>query len=171
MRTTILLGLCIVAAFPFASGYAAEKGAETVYVSASGSDTTGDGSSSRPWATITMGLDSVQRRKHDPRAAQAPTPGESVCAVQFTSGVTVRCGQRHPTRRHLAPQRSTVITCFDGQGITLEGFDIAHSGSGSQARSSFRCRISSATAGGDDRTSRIVPSGTTSSTTATTTIS
>ena len=48
----------------------------------------------------------------------------------FASGVTVRSEVPYLARlRH----NGTVITCFYGQGITLEGFDVAHSGPGAGA--------------------------------------
>ena len=49
------------------------------------------------------------------------------CALRgtFDRGVAVRSEVPYQARlRHSA----TVVTCFYGQGITLEGFDIAHSG-------------------------------------------
>ncbi len=101
----------------------------TFYVATTGSNSGGDGSSANPWATITYALDNV--------------PDGSTILVQpgtyngrirlrgtFNQGVTVRSEIPYQARlRHT----DTVITCFYGQGITLEGFDIAHSGSGAGA--------------------------------------
>jgi hypothetical protein len=103
--------------------------AQDFYVATTGSDSTGDGSVSNPWATITNALDNV--------------PDGSVILVKsglyegrirlrgiFSNGVTVRSETPYLAKlRHT----STVITCFTGKGITLEGFDIAHSGSGAGA--------------------------------------
>jgi hypothetical protein len=101
----------------------------TFYVATHGSDTTGDGSASNPWATITKALGNI--------------PDESLILVkpgtyngrvrllgQFANGVTVRSEQ--PYRAKLRHD-DTVVTCFYGQGITLEGFDIAHDGTGAGA--------------------------------------
>jgi hypothetical protein len=101
----------------------------TYYVATDGDDFAGDGSSGDPWGTITHALDSV--------------PDDSLILVRsgtyfglvnlrgtFTQGVTVRSEIPYQARlRH----DSTVVICFYGQGITLEGFDIAHSGSGAGA--------------------------------------
>ena len=109
---------------------AAPKGADaTFYVALNGNDSSGDGSAAQPWATITHALDSV--------------PDSSVILVRpgvyngrirlrgsFTQGVTVRSEIPYQAQlRH----SDTVITCFYGQGITLEGFDIAHNGAGAGA--------------------------------------
>lgn len=100
--------------------------AQDFYVATTGSDSTGDGSLSNPWVTITNALDNV--------------PDGSVILVwpglyegrirlrgTFTTGVTVRSETPYLAKlRHT----STVITCYTGKGITLEGFDIAHTDSG-----------------------------------------
>jgi hypothetical protein len=107
--------------------------ADVYYVTTDGDDDTGDGSVSNPWATITHALDNV--------------PGDSTILVRpgtytgrvrlrgtFAEGVTVRSEVDYQARlRH----DGTVITAYTHssgcQGITLEGFDIAHSGSGAGA--------------------------------------
>lgn len=101
----------------------------TFYVATDGSDDTGDGSAGNPWATITHALDSV--------------PDESLILVRpgtyygrvrlrgsFDQGVTVRSEVPYQARLR---NDATVVTCFYGQGITLEGFDVAHSGPGAGA--------------------------------------
>jgi hypothetical protein len=99
------------------------------YVATDGSDTTGDGSVANPWATITHALDSVPDG-----STVLVRPGTYFGRVRlrgaFSQGVTVRSEVPYQARlRHDA----TVVTCFYGQGITLEGFDIAHSGPGAGA--------------------------------------
>ena len=101
----------------------------TFYVAANGSDTTGDGSLAKPWATITHALDSVPDS-----STILVRPGTYTGRVRlrgtFAQGVTVRSEIPYQARlRHNA----TVVTSFTGQGITLEGFDIAHSGPGAGA--------------------------------------
>jgi hypothetical protein len=99
------------------------------YVATDGSDTTGDGSADHPWATITHALD------HVPDGSTVLVrPGTYSGRVRlrgtFAQGVTVRSEVAYQARlRHTA----TVVTCFYGQGITLEGFDVAHSGPGAGA--------------------------------------
>jgi len=100
------------------------------YVATDGSDTTGDGSESNPWATITRALDNVPDD-----SLVLVRPGEYVGRVQlrgnFTQGVTVR--SETPYQAWLR-NNDRVITSYDGAiGITLEGFDIAHDGAGAGA--------------------------------------
>ncbi len=109
-------------------GLATSQG--VTYVALDGSDATGDGSSASPWATITHALDSVP----DDGSTILVRPGTYTGRVRlrgtFAQGVTVRSEVPYQARlRH----DGTVVTCFYGQGITLEGFDIAHSGPGSGA--------------------------------------
>jgi hypothetical protein len=94
-----------------------------------GSDISGDGSSAHPWATITHAL------THVPDGSTILVkPGVYYGRVQllgtFIQGVTVR--SEIPYQAQLR-YNSTVVTCFYGQGITLEGFDIAHDGPGAGA--------------------------------------
>ncbi len=101
----------------------------TFYVATTGSDLTGDGSSGSPWATITHALDNVP---DDSLILVRPGTynGHVRLRGSFANGVTVRAEVPYQARlRHDA----TVVTCFYGQGITLEGFDIAHSGPGAGA--------------------------------------
>lgn len=125
-------------------------GGGNFYVATDGSDTTGDGSEGNPWATITHALDSV--------------PDESLILVKpgtytgrirlrgvFTNGVTVRSQVPYQARlRH----DSAVITCYEGIGITLEGFDVAHLGPGSGALV-IQVQDLRGAPGGVDATSRI----------------
>jgi hypothetical protein len=101
------------------------------HVAVGGDDNTGDGTSGAPWATITKALDSV--------------PDGSVVLVHsgtyngrvrirgtFSDGVVVRAEPAYHARlRHTG----TVITSYGNnvRGITIEGFDIAHSGAGAEA--------------------------------------
>lgn len=96
------------------------------YVAPNGNDATGNGSSANPWATITQALDSVPDG-----STILVRPGLYMGRVRlrgrFAQGVTVRSEIPYQAQfRHNA----TVFTAFDTQGITLEGFDIAHTGPG-----------------------------------------
>lgn len=118
--------LCLVAAL-----CAAPLPAVTYWVATDGSDATGDGSQLAPWATITHALDHV--------------PDESLVLVEagtytgririrgaFATGVTVR--SEVPYRARLRND-GPVITAYPDpegcEGISIEGFDIAHDGDGS----------------------------------------
>lgn len=99
------------------------------YVATTGSDLAGDGSESNAWATIDHALQSV---------ADGSTilvmPGEYVGRVRldevFTEGVVIRSSTPYQARLRY---NGTVVTSYYGEGITLEGFDIAHSDAGSAA--------------------------------------
>lgn len=98
----------------------------TFFVATDGSDATGDGSPANPWATVTHAVDTVPDG-----ALVLVRPGlyEGPVSLRgrFAAGITVRSEVPHRAQlRHTG----TVVTCFCGQGIALEGFDIAHSGPG-----------------------------------------
>ncbi|MBU1456894.1 MAG: right-handed parallel beta-helix repeat-containing protein [Proteobacteria bacterium] len=113
------------------TGVAMPVQAATYHVTTTGSDDTGNGSLASPWASITHALDSV--------------PDDSVIAVHagtyngrvrirgsFAKGVTVRSEPSYQARLRNNDRVITVYTDSRGAtGITLEGFDIAHSGEGS----------------------------------------
>ncbi len=98
------------------------------YVATDG-DNGNDGSSAMPWATIEFALTQVPDG-----STILVRPGDYFGRIrlegQFTQGVVVR--SELPYRARLR-NTGRVITCFQGIGITLEGFDIAHDGSTTQA--------------------------------------
>lgn len=101
----------------------------TFYVATDGNDSTGDGSAGNPWATITHALD------HVPDGSTVLVrPGTYAGRVRlrgtFDQGVTVQSEVPYQARLR---NDGTVVTSFYGQGVTLEGFDIAHSGPGAGA--------------------------------------
>lgn len=127
MRVTAQISVSLLILLFAAFGSAQSGG--TYFVAETGSDTTGSGSTQAPWATISHAVSSV--------------PDDSLVLVQpgtyngrvrldtvFTTGITVR--SLRPFRARLR-NTGTVVTCYYGQGITLEGFDIAHSGPGAEA--------------------------------------
>jgi hypothetical protein len=103
--------------------------AATYFVATTGHDTTGDGSAGNPWRTITHALGQVPDG-----SLVLVQPGTYTGQVDldgtFATGVTVRSAVPYQARlRH----DTTVVQSFYGQGLTLEGFDIAHSGPGAGA--------------------------------------
>jgi len=96
------------------------------YVATDGDDTTGIGSVEAPWATITTALGWVPDG-----STILVRPGTYFGRVQleqtFAQGVTVRSEVPYQARLRYD---AAVVTAFHGQGITLEGFDVAHSGPG-----------------------------------------
>lgn len=105
--------------------------AQTFYVATDGIDSAGrDGSIAQPWATITFALDRVPDN-----ATILVRPGLYLGRVRirgnFVGGVTVR--SEIPYQARLRADEA-ILTIYndnaDIQGITIEGFDIAHSGPG-----------------------------------------
>lgn len=100
--------------------------AQTFYVATGGNDGSGNGSAGAPWATITHALDSVPDN-----STILVRPGTYFGRVNlrgtFANGVTVRSEVPYQARLRYD---ATVVICFYGKGITLEGFDIAHDGPG-----------------------------------------
>ena len=103
------------------------------YVDVAGDDGAGDGSADSPWATITHALDNASDG-----STILVRPGTYTGRIRmrgsFEQGVTVRSEVPYQARlRHDA----TVMTFYAHpsgcEGITLEGFDIAHSGPGAGA--------------------------------------
>lgn len=109
---------------PAASG---RTSSAVYYVATDGDDDFGDGSAGDPWATIAGALGSVPDG-----STILVKPGTYYGQQQlngiFPQGVVVR--SEVPYRAVLRNNSSQVVTCFYGQGITLEGFDIAHEGPG-----------------------------------------
>lgn len=100
----------------------------TFYVSVDGDDKLGDGTRGRPWATITHAVLLVPDG-----ATVLVLPGVYNGRVdlrgQFATGITVRAAVPYQS---ILRHNDTVVIAFYAQGITLEGFDIAHTGTGSQ---------------------------------------
>lgn len=92
------------------------------YVATTGQDDTGDGSLEAPWATITHAVESVADG-----ASILVLPGTYNGRVNlkrtFDKGITIASAVPYQARlRHF----ESVVTCYFCQGITLDGFDIAH---------------------------------------------
>lgn len=127
-NTRLILYFAVILALALAMDrlQAAYAQGSTFYVATSGNDATGNGSAGQPWATISHALDSVPDG-----SLVLVKPGNYFERVnlrgQFTQGVTVRSEVPYQARLRY---NATVVICFYGQGITLEGFDIAHSGPG-----------------------------------------
>jgi hypothetical protein len=109
----------------------AQAGAQAAnfYVATNGSDQSGDGSIANPWATIGYAIDHVPDN-----TTILVKPGTYTGRVRlrgsFANGIVIRSEIPYQARLR---NSGTVVTCFYGQGITLEGFDIAHSGPGAGA--------------------------------------
>lgn len=102
----------------------------TLYVATDGSDDSGDGSEGAPWATITHALDNAS--DGDTILVQPGTyEGRIRMRGSFGQGVTVRSAVPYQARLRHTEAVMTFYTHSSGcEGITVEGFDIAHSGPG-----------------------------------------
>ncbi len=104
------------------------------YVATDGSDDSGDGSDSSPWETITHAIDSVPDGSVI-RVRAGLYSGRVRLRGSFEDGVAICSDPPYQARlRH----DETVVTVYTSSsrgchGITLDGFDIAHSGSGAGA--------------------------------------
>ncbi|MCB0208063.1 MAG: hypothetical protein KDJ52_01960 [Anaerolineae bacterium] len=121
------------------------------YVDTTGSDKKDRGSADAPWATISYALKNVPDG-----STVIVRPGTYMGKVNlrgtFAQGVTVRSEVPYQARlRH----HQTVVTGFRGQGITLEGFDIAHDGPGAGKYVIQIQDLRSQLPGADDPVSRI----------------
>lgn len=105
----------------------------TYYVSTTGTDAPAGGSQAQPWRTITYALDRV------PDASLILVePGTYTGRIRirgnFAQGVTVRSRLPYQARLRAAEAVLTVYNdSADISGITIEGFDIAHTGAGAAA--------------------------------------
>ncbi len=114
--TVLLAGLLLCAAGALA---------QTFHVATTGDDAN-DGSVANPWATIQNALENVPDGSTI-LVAPGLYNGRVRLNESFANGVVVRSSVPYQARlRHDA----TVVTVYTGQGITLEGFDIAHDGPG-----------------------------------------
>jgi hypothetical protein len=102
-----------------------EPTGDVFYVATDGSDD-GDGSDAEPWATITHAIENVPDG-----STVLVRPGDYEGRVEldgvFAEGIVVRSEEPYQARLR---NTGAVVTSYYGEGITLEGFDIAHSGPG-----------------------------------------
>ena len=98
--------------------------AQTHYVAVNGSDSSGNGSSQNPWATISYAIDNVADGATILVGAGTYN-GQVRLDQQFTNGIDIRSEPLYQAR--LRHNNGAAVICFTCQGVTLEGFDIAHS--------------------------------------------
>lgn len=147
----IAVTLTVIAVASVLFGATPARAQATYHVATSGSDVASGGTSAAPWATIGYALTRVPDG-----STIVVRPGTYNGRVDlrgtFAQGVTVRSEVPYQARlRH----SGTVVACFYGQGITLAGFDIAHSGPGAGALV-VQIQDLIGEPGGSDRVSRIV---------------
>jgi len=108
--------------------------AQTFYVATNGNDATGDGSFAKPWASIGGALAELHDGQID-GATVLVRPGvytgRQSLVGSFAQGVTVRSEVPYQARlRHSSQTVVAYVNSRGASGITLEGFDLAHSGPG-----------------------------------------
>jgi hypothetical protein len=150
LTSLILVILCIFIIAGFNTLDATALQAGSYYVATDGNDSSGDGSPEKPWATITHALTAVP---DDSTILVRPGTytGRTSLVGTFVQGVTIRSEIPYQARLR---NNGTVVICFYGLGITLEGFDIAHSGPGAGALV-IQIQDLIGEPGGEDRVSRI----------------
>ena len=130
---TALLRLCAalcLLALPLSPPAAAAPTAD-YFVATTGTDSAGvDGSAGNPWATISYALTRVPDGSTILVQPGTYTGQVNLSTRNFVSGVTVRSAVRYQARLR---NNGTVVRGYYARGVTLEGFDIAHSGPGSGA--------------------------------------
>lgn len=99
--------------------------AATYYVATDGSDQGGDGSQAQPWATIVYALSQVPDG-----STILVAPGEYFGRIDldcaFPSGVLLKA--QLPYQARLRNDDRVIVSYAGCHGLTIEGFDIAHSG-------------------------------------------
>lgn len=115
----VLLGLASVQAF-----------AQTHYVAVNGSDSPGNGGQQNPWATISYAIDHVSDGATI-LVGGGTYNGRVRLDQKFASGIVIRSQPLYQAK--LRHNSGATVICFSCQGVTLEGFDIAHSANNSGA--------------------------------------
>lgn len=127
-QTFLAIGLLLIIGLVAVSLGAAPTGG-TYYVATDGDDDSGNGSNGNPWATITYALDTVPDGSTILVKAGVYN-GRIRIRGNFSSEVTVRSEQPYQA---VLQNNDRVITVYGGdtvQNITIEGFEIRHSGPG-----------------------------------------
>lgn len=117
----------------FALGCSTAAAQQTFYVATTGTDQAAGGSQAQPWATITYALDRVPDG-----SLILVEPGTYTGRIRirgnFAQGVTLRSRLPYQARLRASEAVLTVYNdAADISGITIEGFDIAHTGAGAAA--------------------------------------
>ncbi len=128
MRHALTAALCALLTAPGAAR------AGTYYVATSGNDTTGDGSASKPWATISHAVQKIPDDGSTVLVKDGTYTGQVALSRAFGKMATIRA--EHPYRAVLTnPGDKVVYSYIPGPGnFTLSGFEIT-SGSGATCTS------------------------------------
>jgi len=97
--------------------------AATWYVATDGNDTTGDGSASQPWASITHAVDNAGDGD-EIIVRSGIYNGRQNLRRQFNAPLTIR--SEVPYAAKLRHDNGAALIVFNGRNLIIEGFDIAH---------------------------------------------
>lgn len=106
------------------AAFTLQANAQTFYVASGGSNENGNGSQGDPWATISFAIDQVSDGATILVAAGTYN-GRVRLDQAFQNGITIRSAT--PYQAKLRHNSGAAVICFTCQGVSLEGFDIAHS--------------------------------------------
>jgi hypothetical protein len=114
----------------------ATSSAQNYYVAVNGDDSTGDGSAAKPWASIQRALTVLHDGGVDGATVlvRPGTYGQQRLVGTFPQGVTVR--SEVPYQALLRAGTRAMVAYGNSRGasgITIEGFDMAHTGAGAEA--------------------------------------
>jgi len=115
---------CLVGAVATLLGFNSAAIAQSVYVASNGSNTSGNGTQQSPWATISYAIDQVSDGTTI-EVGPGTYNGQVRLDQQFQNGVLIR--STTPYQARLRHNNGAALICFTCQGITVDGFDIAHS--------------------------------------------
>jgi hypothetical protein len=110
--------------------------AQNYYVAVNGNDSSGDGSAANPWASVQRALTVLHDSGVDGAMVlvRPGTYGQQRLVGTFARGVTVR--SEVPYQAVLRANTRAMIAYGNSRGvsgITVEGFDMAHTGAGAEA--------------------------------------
>ena len=103
---------------------------QTVYVATHGSNSTGDGSTTNPWATINYALQQIQDGDTILVKPGLYEHGVSLGGYHFSTGVTLTSEVPYQAQLRNRPSGGKALTCYNCSGFTIEGFDLSHNEDG-----------------------------------------
>lgn len=102
-----------------------ETAGANYFVSTTGSDEVGLGTAAQPWRSISYAMTLIEDGS-TVWVGAGLYRGQVELTGIFKQGVTVRACHPYQTRLRNANSVDQVVVCFTCQGVTFEGFDIAH---------------------------------------------
>jgi hypothetical protein len=123
-----ILGVLSLLAVPARGGDSPERSASSYYVAPDGFDDPKNGSQQRPWATITFAVEHVPDGSTI-LVAPGIYKGRMSLGRRYVKGIVVRSAVPYQAQLR---NHDKVIRCYACEGVTIEGFDVAHDGPGAE---------------------------------------